>query len=59
VTGATGLSFATQNPEAQSWTHVDRVMDKPVRPEQLKAEVHRMLHAEVHAETPGSPSSSH
>ncbi len=43
VSGATGLSFATQGADAQSWTRVDKIMDKPVRPEQLKAEVRRML----------------
>jgi DNA-binding response OmpR family regulator len=43
VTGATGLSFAAQNPDARSWIKVDRIMDKPVRPEQLKAEIHRLL----------------
>jgi CheY-like chemotaxis protein len=43
VTGATGLSFAAQSPDAQSWIKVDRIMDKPVRPEQLKAEIHRLL----------------
>ena len=43
VTGATGLSFASQSEEAQSWTQVDRLLDKPVRPEQLKAEVQRLL----------------
>lgn len=43
VTGATGLSFATQSAEAQSWTRVDKMLDKPVRPEQLKAEVRRLL----------------
>ncbi len=43
VAGATGLSFTVQHPEEQSWTQVDKVMDKPVRPEQLKAEVRRML----------------
>ncbi|NLT67695.1 MAG: response regulator [Acidobacteria bacterium] len=46
VTGATGVSFATQLPEAQSWTKVDKILDKPVRPEQLKAEVRRMLQEE-------------
>jgi CheY-like chemotaxis protein len=43
VAGATGLSFSTQSSEEQSWTMVDKVMDKPVRSEQLKAEVRRML----------------
>ncbi len=49
VTGATGMSFASQSLEAQSWTKVDKMMDKPVRPEQLKSEVRRLLH-----ETPGA-----
>ena len=43
VTGATGLSFASQSEEAQSWTKVDRMLDKPIRSEQLKAEVQRLL----------------
>ena len=43
VSGATGLSFNTQNPEAQSWVKVDKIMDKPVRPEQLKEEIRRLL----------------
>jgi DNA-binding response OmpR family regulator len=43
VAGATGLSFAAQQAEAQSWIKVDKLMDKPVRPEQLKAEVRRLL----------------
>jgi len=43
VAGATGVSFATQRPEARSWIKVDKMMDKPVRPEQLKAEVRRLL----------------
>ena len=43
VSGATGLSFATQQADAQSWTRVDKIMDKPVRPEQLKTEIRRLL----------------
>jgi two-component system alkaline phosphatase synthesis response regulator PhoP len=54
VAGATGLSFATQQPEERSWTKVDKIMDKPVRPEQLKAEVRRMLD-----ETPGDATGGH
>lgn len=46
VAGATGVSFASQNAEAQSWTKVDKILDKPVRPEQLKAEIRRMLNEE-------------
>ena len=44
VTGATGMSFASPSSEARSWTKVDKLMDKPVRPEQLAAEVRRLLH---------------
>lgn len=43
VTGATGLSFGTQSAESRSWTKVDKMLDKPVRPEQLKSEVRRLL----------------
>ena len=43
VTAATGLSYATASPEAQSWVKADRVLDKPVRPEQIRAEVRRLL----------------
>jgi DNA-binding response OmpR family regulator len=54
VAGATGLSFATQQAAARSWIKVDTLMDKPVRPEQLKAEVRRLL-----GETPKEPADSH
>jgi CheY-like chemotaxis protein len=43
VAGATGLSFTTQRSDAQSWIKVDTIMDKPIRPEQLKAEIRRLL----------------
>jgi len=43
VSGATGLSFNDQNRDARSWIKVDAIMDKPVRPEQLRAEVFRLL----------------
>ena len=43
VAGATGLSFNDQNRDARSWIKVDTIMDKPVRPEQLRAEVSRLL----------------
>lgn len=43
VAGATGLSFSALYPEAQSWVKADRIMDKPVRPEQLRNEVRRLL----------------
>jgi two-component system, OmpR family, response regulator len=43
VAGSTGVSFSANNPEARSWIKVDKLMDKPVRPEQLKNEVSRLL----------------
>jgi len=43
VTSATGLSFATASREAQGWVKADRVLDKPVRPEQIRSEVRRLL----------------
>ena len=44
VAGATGVSFKTQNAEAQSWIKINKILDKPVRPEQLKEEIRRLLH---------------
>lgn len=49
VKSATGISFAASSAEARSWVQADRVIDKPVRPEQLKAEVRRLLRAETAA----------
>jgi CheY-like chemotaxis protein len=46
VAGATGLSFAARHSDEQSWIKVDKILDKPVRPEQLKSEVRRLLHEE-------------
>ena len=43
VTAATGMQFPAKSPEARSWLKTDHVMDKPVRPEQLKEEVRRLL----------------
>ena len=43
VAGATGLSFNTQRSDAQSWVKVDKIMDKPVRPEQLKEKIRKLL----------------
>jgi DNA-binding response OmpR family regulator len=42
--GKTGLSFDAQNPEARSWVPADKILDKPVRPEQLLEEVRKLLH---------------
>lgn len=46
VRGATGVSFNSQQADAQSWINVDKILDKPVRPEQLKAEIRRLLNEE-------------
>ena len=54
VAGATGLSFNTQQADAQSWMKVDKLLDKPVRPEQLIAEVQRLL-----GEAPEATSAGH
>ena len=43
VKSATGLDFNPQSDEAASWVKADVVLDKPVRPEQLRQEVRRLL----------------
>ena len=43
VKAATGLDFHPQTDEAASWVKADVVLDKPVRPEQLRAEARRLL----------------
>ena len=43
VQAATGLDFKARSAEAGSWVKADILMDKPVRPEQLKSEVRRLL----------------
>jgi CheY-like chemotaxis protein len=43
VKATTGLDFHPQSDEAASWVKADVVLDKPVRPEQLKAEAKRLL----------------
>ncbi|MFA6032296.1 MAG: response regulator [Myxococcota bacterium] len=43
VKAATGLDFSTRNADAAAWVSADLVLDKPARPEQLKAEVKRLL----------------
>jgi len=43
VKAATGLGFVPQSSEEQSWVKADAVLDKPVRPERLKAEIQRLL----------------
>ncbi|MFC1782073.1 response regulator [Planctomycetota bacterium] len=43
VSAATGISFSTQSSQAQSWLKTDLLLDKPIRPEQIKTEVSRLL----------------
>lgn len=43
VKAATGLDFQPHSDEAASWVKADVVLDKPVRPEQLRQEVRRLL----------------
>ncbi len=45
VTASTGLDFTANSDDAKSWVRADLILDKPVRPEQLKKEVRRLLHA--------------
>jgi two-component system alkaline phosphatase synthesis response regulator PhoP len=43
VKSATGISFTAASAEQQSWIKADRLLDKPVRPEQLKNELKTLL----------------
>lgn len=43
VKAATGLSFASVLAEDRSWMQADVLMDKPVRPERLRADVSKFL----------------
>jgi CheY-like chemotaxis protein len=43
VKSVTGLDFSARSSEAASWIKADAIVDKPVRPEQIKAEVKRLL----------------
>ncbi len=42
VRSATGLAFDTAG-EAKAWIKADKILDKPVRPEQLLSEIDRLL----------------
>lgn len=50
---AAGISFAAASREQQSWIEADRVLDKPVRPEQIQLEVRRLLVEASNAEPVG------
>ncbi|MBN1942548.1 MAG: response regulator [Phycisphaerae bacterium] len=46
VTAATNLSFQGVSPDMKSWMRADVIVNKPVRPEQILAEVRRLLREE-------------
>jgi CheY-like chemotaxis protein len=43
VKAATGMDFEAASSDQQSWLKADRLLDKPVRPEQLRNEIQRLL----------------
>jgi two-component system, OmpR family, response regulator len=44
VTAATGISFAARTTDERSWIGADLLVDKPARPEKLRADIQRLLH---------------
>jgi CheY-like chemotaxis protein len=50
VKAVTGISFQTTSAEQHSWVQADVLMDKPVRAEQVKKEVRRLLAEHAKAE---------
>jgi len=45
VTSTTGMDFHPTSATARAWVKADLILDKPVRPEQLRAEVRKLLEA--------------
>jgi CheY-like chemotaxis protein len=45
VASATGMDFRPKSATARAWVKADAILDKPVRPEQLRAEVKKLLSA--------------
>ncbi len=43
VAAATGIDFAARQDGSSSWMKADVLLDKPARPEQLRAEVRRLM----------------
>jgi len=54
VTAATGLDFHARSKEARTWVKADALLDKPVRFEQLKEEVQRLLRSRATQATAAS-----
>jgi len=44
VVSATGMDVRPKSDSARAWVKADAILDKPVRPEQLREEVKRLLH---------------
>ncbi len=55
VTSQTGISFDAPTEDARSWLPVDAMLDKPVRPEQVRNEVRRLLEEPPEAPGHGPP----
>jgi hypothetical protein len=43
VASEAGLGFDTATPEERSWVKADALLNKPIRPEQLRKEMLRLL----------------
>jgi two-component system KDP operon response regulator KdpE len=43
VASATGMDFRPKSNAARAWVKADTILDKPVRPEQLREEVRKLL----------------
>jgi DNA-binding response OmpR family regulator len=54
VTAATGLDFHVRSKEARAWVKADALLDKPVRFEQLREEVRRLLRSRTTEATAAS-----
>jgi DNA-binding response OmpR family regulator len=48
VTSETGLSFDPSSPEERAWIGADALLAKPIRFEQLRREIDRLLKAHAH-----------
>lgn len=44
VVSATGMDFNPKSEVARAWVKADTILDKPVRAEQLREEVRRLMH---------------
>jgi CheY-like chemotaxis protein len=45
VTAATGISFKSQDPHAREWIEADVMLDKPVRSEELRSTIAKLMNA--------------